>query len=166
MNFLSLPVSVLNRIFQVVSKRLPRVVYSGIYVSKICLSRTEQELCWWLSAEESTCQCRRRPPNGVREGSLYKEMATHSSLLAWKIPWTEEPSGLQSMGSQSDMTEQLNTHFPGGLVIKNLPDSEGDTDLIPGPGGSHLLGATRILRHNYWACAREPKSGNYWSARA
>ena len=31
---------------------------------------------------------------------LEKEMATHSSILAWKIPWTEEPSGLQSMGSQ------------------------------------------------------------------
>ena len=29
-----------------------------------------------------------------------KEMATHSSILAWRIPWTEEPSGLQSMGSQ------------------------------------------------------------------
>ena len=32
--------------------------------------------------------------------SLEKEMATHSSILAWKIPWTEEPAGLQSMGSQ------------------------------------------------------------------
>ena len=32
--------------------------------------------------------------------SLEKEMATHSSALAWKIPWTEEPDGLQSMGSQ------------------------------------------------------------------
>ena len=31
---------------------------------------------------------------------LAKEMATHSSILAWKIPWTEEPGGLQSMGSQ------------------------------------------------------------------
>ena len=31
---------------------------------------------------------------------LEKEMATHSSILAWKIPWTEEPGGLQSMGSQ------------------------------------------------------------------
>ena len=38
-------------------------------------------------------------------------MATHSSTLAWKIPWTEEPGGLQSMGSQeSDTTEQLNQH--------------------------------------------------------
>ena len=35
-----------------------------------------------------------------REDSLEKEMATHSSALAWKIPWTEEPSRLQSMGSQ------------------------------------------------------------------
>ena len=31
---------------------------------------------------------------------LKKEMATHSSVLAWRVPWTEEPGGLQSMGSQ------------------------------------------------------------------
>ena len=35
-----------------------------------------------------------------REDPLEKEMATHSSTLAWKIPWTEKPSRLQSMGSQ------------------------------------------------------------------
>ena len=35
-----------------------------------------------------------------REDPLEKEMATHSSTLAWKIPWTEEPCKLQSMGSQ------------------------------------------------------------------
>ena len=34
------------------------------------------------------------------EDLLEKEMATHSSILAWEIPWTEEPSGLQSSGSQ------------------------------------------------------------------
>ena len=34
------------------------------------------------------------------EDPLEKEMTTHSSTLAWKIPWTEEPGGLQSMGSQ------------------------------------------------------------------
>ena len=40
------------------------------------------------------------------EDALEKEMATHSSILALKIPWTEEPGGLQSMGLQeSDMTE-------------------------------------------------------------
>ena len=35
-----------------------------------------------------------------REDTLEKEMATHSSILAWKIPWTEETGGLQSTGSQ------------------------------------------------------------------
>ena len=39
-----------------------------------------------------------------------EEMATHSSILAWKIPWTEDPGGLQSMGLQRDMTEWL-THY-------------------------------------------------------
>ena len=34
-----------------------------------------------------------------REGPLEKGMATHSSILAWRIPWTEEPGGLQAMGS-------------------------------------------------------------------
>ena len=34
------------------------------------------------------------------EDPLQKEIAAHSSILAWKIPWTEEPGGLQSMGSQ------------------------------------------------------------------
>ena len=39
------------------------------------------------------------------EDPLEKEMATHPSILAWRIPWTEEPGGLQSMRSQeSDMT--------------------------------------------------------------
>ena len=35
-----------------------------------------------------------------QEDLLEKEMATHSRILAWEIPWTEEPGGLQSMGSQ------------------------------------------------------------------
>ena len=40
-----------------------------------------------------------------QEDPLEKEMATHSNNLAWETPWTEEPGGLQSMGSQeSDMT--------------------------------------------------------------
>ena len=40
------------------------------------------------------------------EDPLEEEMATHSSILAWEIPWTEEPGGLQSMGSQRvGMTE-------------------------------------------------------------
>ena len=44
-------------------------------------------------------------PGSVR--SLEKEMATHSSILAWKIPWMEEPGGLQGR-KESDMAERLN----------------------------------------------------------
>ena len=44
-----------------------------------------------------------------REDPLEKEMATHSSIFAWEILWTEEPGRLQSMGSQElDVTELLN----------------------------------------------------------
>ena len=46
-----------------------------------------------------------------QEDPLEKEMATHSSILAWEIPWTEEPGKLQSMGSQkSDATEGLHNN--------------------------------------------------------
>ena len=39
-------------------------------------------------------------PSLGRENPLEEGMATHSSILAWRIPWTEDPGGLQSMGSQ------------------------------------------------------------------
>ena len=39
-----------------------------------------------------------------QEDPLEEEMAAHSCILAWRIPWSEEPGGLQSKGSQSDMT--------------------------------------------------------------
>ena len=57
----------------------------------------------WYSGKESTCQGRRRKRlNSIpgSERSLGEAMATHSSILAWSIPWTEEPGGLQSTGWQ------------------------------------------------------------------
>ena len=48
------------------------------------------------------------------EDSLEKEMATHSSTLAWKIPWTEEPGGLPSWSRQeSDTTERVHSPSAG-----------------------------------------------------
>ena len=45
-------------------------------------------------------------------------MATHSSVLAWRIPWTEDPGGLQPMGSkESDMTKWLSTHTMISLKV-------------------------------------------------
>ena len=47
-----------------------------------------------------------------REDPLEQELATHPSILAWEIPWTEEPGRLQSMGhKESDKTEGLHFHF-------------------------------------------------------
>ena len=45
-----------------------------------------------------------------QEDPLEKAVATHSSILAWRIPWTDKPGGLQSVGSQSNRTEQLNNN--------------------------------------------------------
>ena len=57
----------------------------------------------WPSGKESTCNKGDARDTGSIPGSersLEKEMATNSSILAWEIPWTEEPGRLQSMGSQ------------------------------------------------------------------
>ena len=59
----------------------------------------------WLSGKESTCNAGDMGSILGQEDLLEKEMATYCSILAWKVPWTEEPGGLQSMRSQElDMT--------------------------------------------------------------
>ena len=62
----------------------------------------------WLSGKEPACQRRRHrfDPWG-REDPLEKGMATHFSIFAWRIPWTEEPGGLQpkEVAKESDTTE-------------------------------------------------------------
>ena len=57
-----------------------------------------------------------------REDSLENEMATHPSVLTWRIPRTEEPGGLQSMGSQSQT--RLNTHQPTKRTQEDAPERE------------------------------------------
>ena len=52
----------------------------------------------WLSGKELTCQCRRCGFDPWA-GKMEKQIATHSSILGWEIPWTEEPGGLQFTGS-------------------------------------------------------------------
>ena len=57
--------------------------------------------------------------------SLEKEMVTHSSILAWKIPWTEEPDRLQSMGSKSRtrLSNFTSLHFIYSSVNTSIPIS-------------------------------------------
>ena len=77
-------------------------------------------------------------------------MAPHSSTFAWKIPWTEKPGGLQSMGLlESDTTEQLHFHFHA-LVKEMAAHSSVLTWRIPGtgePGGLLSMGSCRV-RHD------------------
>ena len=59
-------------------------------------------LPWWPSGKRIRLPMRELQVRSLdQEDPLEKEMATHSSILAWEIPWTEEPGGLQSTGSQS-----------------------------------------------------------------
>ena len=59
-------------------------------------------VAWWLSGKVSACQCLSMQETWVQslgqEDPLEKEMAIHSSILAWEIPWTEESGWLQPMG--------------------------------------------------------------------
>ena len=64
-----------------------------------------------------------------REDSLKEEMTTHSSILAWEIPGTEEPDGLPSMRSQeSDITQRLNDHHHS--VYLNFADRGRNSDRV------------------------------------
>ena len=71
------------------------------------------------------------------EDPLEKEIATHSSVLAWEIPWTEEPGGLPSTGMQRAghnlvTKEQQQVGFPGGSDGKESAGNAGDPGLILG----------------------------------
>ena len=55
-------------------------------------------------SKESACNAEDHHSILSQEDPLEKEMATHSSILAWKIPWTEEPGRLQNMGSKKSQT--------------------------------------------------------------
>ena len=73
-------------------------------------------------------------------------MAPHSSTLAWKIPWMEEPGRLQSLGSlESDTSEQLHFHFS---LEKEMATHSGVLAWrIPGmgrPGGLPSMGSHRV----------------------
>ena len=65
-------------------------------------------LPWWLVVKNPPAMQETQVQSLGQEDLLEKEMATHSSILAWEIPWTEEPGGLQSTGSQKSQTKLRN----------------------------------------------------------
>ena len=94
-------------------------------------------------------------------------MATHSSILARRIPWTEEPFGLQYMGSQrvghnwNDWARTSLSGSPCGSVVKIPPASAGDVGLIPGLGRSPGEGSGNPLQYS---CLRNPMDRGAWQA--
>ena len=92
-----------------VTKRKTDTIWYHLYVDSKIWHKFKRTYLWnggfpgGASNKEPACQCRRREMQVWslgREDPLEEGMAPHSSIPAWRIPWTEEPSGLQSIGSQ------------------------------------------------------------------
>ena len=85
----------------------------------------------WLSGKESAHQCKRRKRPLGQKDPLEEEMATPSSILAWRIPWTEEPGGYSPWGhKESDTTERAHArvlveplHFLSSLYVARKDES-------------------------------------------
>ena len=111
-----------------------------------------------------------------QENPLEKGIAIHSSNLAWRIPWTEKPGRLQSMGLQRvghDWVNNTHTHthththtpliwcFWDVSVVKNLSANAGDVGSIPGSGTSSGEGNGNPFQYS---CLRNPMHRRTWKA--
>ena len=105
----------------------------------------------WVQSLGRESICNSRDPGLIpsQEDPLEKEMTTHSSFLAWKIPWTEEPGGLQVQGVAKS---QSRLHFHFQYKLKDPPANVGDirdAGLIPGLGRSPGEGNGNPLQYSY-----------------
>ena len=106
------------------------------------------------------------------EDALEKGMAIHSSILAWRIPWTEDPGRLQSMGSQrigQDLVTITHSYLlrasQVALIVMNLPAKVGDVrdvGSIPGSGRSPRGGHSNPLQYS---CLESPMDRGVWQAQ-
>ena len=112
-----------------------------------CLENPRDGGAWWAAiyrVAQSRTRLKRLSSSSSRR-RMEKAMAPHSSTFAWKIPWTEEPGRLQSMGSlESDTTERLHFH---ALEKEMATHSSVLAWRIPGvrkPGGLPSMGLYRF----------------------
>ena len=136
--------------------------------------------------KEPACQCRRhetRVQCQGREDPLEEDVATHFSVLAWRIPWMGEPAGLQVTELQRPGHDwrnraHMDVHpesgwvkirsqkdFPSGTVSKNPLAMQGTQvqSLVWEVSGGR---ATTPMSHSYRVCAPEPTSRRCWSPHA
>ena len=97
-------------------------------------------LSWWLSGKESACSAGDLGSIPGQEEPLEKRMATHSSILDWRMPWTEKPGGLQSTGSRKKQ------YIPGFLSLL------GPLPLVP-PG--YHVSSPAIVNKPHWRDQRD-----------
>ena len=77
----------------------------GEVVLAPCIISSLQGFPGGAVGKQPTCRCWRLKRCKFDPWALEEEMATHSSILAWEAPWTEEPGWLQSVGSQKSQTD-------------------------------------------------------------
>ena len=96
---MSLPKRIVKEIWEKkwLSSKLSAPLFSGVIITSTC---TYQGLPQWLSDEDPCAMQETQIRSLGQREPLEEGMAVHSSILAWRISWTEEPGGLQSMGSE------------------------------------------------------------------
>ena len=109
--------------------------------------------------QRTSCNAGNQVQSLGQEDPLEKGMATHSSILAWRIPWTEEPGGLLSMELQRVGHDWVTFTQRASLVIQWLRIClalQGTPVWSLVQEDSTCLGATKPVCHNYWAWVPQP----------
>ena len=99
------------------------------------------------------------------EDPLEKEMATHSSILAWRTPWTEEPGRQWSIGSQRvrhNWSDFKSMHIYLFIFLKNLATPHSMGTLVPWPGIESITSAVEAQSPNHWTTREFPFWLNFW----
>ena len=117
------------------------IKYKSLYLEMSLNSRRP----WWLKWWRLCCDV----GSLGREDPLEKEMVTHSSNLAWRIPWTEEPGRLQSMGLQSQAW--LSNYHSHSFLIVPFLNTMGNTTV-----SREALWALKALFSNWYSSATCP----------
>ena len=101
----------------------------------------------WFSGKESTCQCRRWGFDPwIGKNPLEKKVTTHSSILAWRIPWTEELGGLQCMGQR----------VRHGWAQQPVRKSGCDFQASPAPPTNSSLPSGKLLHCSWYSSPPSP----------